>query len=396
MKRPRIKKLFQPHSIVVTILIFLFIGLLNFVRLNLHFLDPFNHGLKDYELTDIVSSRFQDAETKEFEEKIVLINSGKPDRKELAMILNRIRPYHPKAVGIDILLEGRKDSTIDSILVESIKKTPNLVLANKLGTYDNKDKIFKVDNFVDSIFSNISHNGFVNFVSKDNFTVRLFSPEGKTKNGIEKAFATAIVSLTDSIAAQKLSGRNNKTERINYITNINSYVQFDKSQVLDTSLDLSFAFKDKIVLIGYLGSDEWNLPVRDRYFTPLNSKYSGRSLPDMFGMVIHANIISMILQEKYIFEFPKWLTRILEVMFCYFNVILIRKTYRKFPEPFHGITRALQIFEFILVFLLISVLFHYFNIRIAFDTGILALVLTYDFVMIYESMIRKRLPFLKN
>ena len=44
----------------MTIVLFLFIGVLDLIRFNLHFLDPFNNGLKDYEVTDIVFSRLQD------------------------------------------------------------------------------------------------------------------------------------------------------------------------------------------------------------------------------------------------------------------------------------------------------------------------------------------------
>ena len=65
-------------------------------------------------------------------------------------------------------------------------------------------------------------------------------------------------------------------------------------------------------------------------------------------------------------------------------------------DPFHSITLEIQLLKFILVFLLISVLFHYFKIRIDFGTGILTLLLTYDFVMIYESLLKNRIKFLQR
>ena len=390
------KKWIKPHSIFITMLIWLFILLLDFIRLNLHFMDPFNNGLQDYEVTDIVSSRFRDTDSDPFVEEIVLINSGKPDRKELAMLLDRLSTYNPKVIGIDILLDGRKDPAIDTLLANSIKQNPALVLAERLGTYNKSLEIFEAPFGCDPLFKQNASTGYVNFVSKDNMTVRQFSPKVNTKSGQEAAFALKILELGVPLAAEQYWKRDKKMERIDYTGNINSFIKFDIDQVTDTSADLSYAFKDKIVLVGYLGNDEWSMPVKDRFFTPLNPNYTGKSLPDMFGLVIHANIISMILNKNYIIESPKWLTRILEIFFCYINIIFIHALYRSFPEPFHGITRAIQIIEFILVFLLISILFHYFKFRIEFSTGILTLVLAYDFVMIYESLIKKRIRFLQK
>jgi CHASE2 domain-containing sensor protein len=165
---------------------------------------------------------------------------------------------------------------------------------------------------------------------------------------------------------------------------------------LDSTLDLSDVFKDKIVLVGYLGNDEWNMPMKDKFYTPLNEQYAGRSLPDMYGLVIHANIIAMMLNGDYSFEMPGWITFMIEVLFCYANVLLFFWIYHHFKDPFHGITRGIQLLEFVLVFLLISILFHYFKIRIDFDTGILTLLLTYDFVMIYESLLKNRFKILQK
>ena len=395
-KFQKILKKLNPHALIVTLLIWLVIILLDFIRLNIHFLDPFNNGLKNYEITDIVSSRLRDTDQIEFEDQIVLVNTGKPDRKELAQIIQRINQFTPKVIGVDILLEGKQDTSIDSSLMETIKARPNVVLANKLGNFNDSTKVFDPPTSCEPMFCEHSHTGFVNFVSKDNWTIRLFHPKVKTSTGEELAFAVKITELAEKKALDKLWRRNRKTERIHYLGNINSFVQFDKELLLDPSLDLSEAFKDKIVLVGYLGDDEWSKPMRDRFFTPLNDQYTGRSLPDMFGLVIHANIISMLLHENYIFEVPGWFVGILEILFCYANVLFIFWVYRKFPEPFHSITRAIQIMEFVLVFLLISVLFHYFKIRIDFGRGILALLLIYDFIMIYESFFKKKIKVLQR
>ena len=51
----------------------------------------------------------------------------------------------------------------------------------------------------------------------------------------------------------------------------------------------------KIVIFAYLGEilgDKKSF--EDKFVTPLNARYAGNRLPDMYGGVIHANIISMI------------------------------------------------------------------------------------------------------
>ncbi len=112
----------------------------------------------------------------------------------------------------------------------------------------------------------------------------------------------------------------------------------------------------------------------------------------MYGLVIHANVISMILRNNYITELPQWCSTLLAVIFCYFNVLLIHWMYNHFHQAFHGITRALQIVEFLFLFLLIASLFYWFRLRLEFSLGILALLLAYDIIMIYESLIREKFP----
>lgn len=394
MKFQEVFKKINYRAVIVTLLIWAVILMLDLIRLNLHFLDPFNNSLRNYEITDIVTSRFRDKDQITFEDQIVLVNTRKPDRLKLAQIIERLNQFSPKVIGVDILLEEKKDASIDSLLAEKIKSSPNLILANRLERFDDSIKIFDPPVGCEPIFAQHAQNGFVNFVSKDNWTVRVFNPKVNTLDGEEMAFAVKITELANPKVLKKLWYRNKKMERIHYLGDINSFVQFDAEMLLDKSLDLSEVFEDKIVLVGYLGSDEWSMSMKDRFFTPLNEQYAGRSLPDMFGLVIHANIISMLIRGNYIYDVPGWLAGILELLYCYVNVLLIFWIYNRFPESFHGIARGVQIIEFVLVFLLISILFHYFKIRIDFDRGILALLLIYDFVMIYESFLKKKIKVL--
>lgn len=388
--------LFRPHSIIVTILIFFFIWGLNYIRLNLHFLDPFNYGIKDYEITDIVFSRFRDEEVL-FEDRIVLVDIGNPDRGQLAGIIDRVTAAGARVIGVDVMLEGRKDPVVDSLLRASICRAGNVVLATRLDDYHEQENIFLTEAACDTFFSNCATMGYANFVSNDTYTVRFFSPKERTRLGEARAFTTEIAKKYDPSSVQQLERRNLRVERINYVGDTTSFASWEAETILDTTVDLSGVLRDKIVLVGYLGgSNSNNGRLFDRFFSPLNPKYSGRSLPDMYGIVIHANVLRMILEGDYIYETPKWLSRLLSLLYCYLNVIFIHWVYTNFNEVFHGITRILQLIEFVAIFFLMAWLFHFFRVKFDFGLGILAMVLAYDFVMIYESLIRKNLPILEK
>lgn len=393
------KKLYRPHSLIVTILIFLFIWTLDLIRLNLHFLDPFNYALKNYEVYDIVYSRMG-TRPEDIHDEIVFVDIGQPEREELAWLIERISAAAPRVIGVDILLRERKDPATDSLLQEVIREAGNVVLATELPEYNDSLQLFAGEIGCDTFFSNYAATGFVDFIAADrNQTIRLFTPREPTPDGYVSSFAFSVVEQYDPRAAQRLLKRDKKVERIHYSGDVNSFGGlFTKDDIFFRFEDLGLqeAMRDKIVLIGYLGGDSFGESITDRYYTPLNKQYAGHSPPDMFGVVIHANIISMIIEGKYIYQVPKWLRRVLAFVFCYANVILIYWIYRRFNEAFHGITRVVQVVECLLLFLLLSALFFQFRLKLDFETGILALVLAYDFVMIYESLILRKFPALKK
>ena len=396
------RKLFNPNSFIVTLLIFVFLWVFHLVQVNMHFLDPFNYGIRDYQITDIIYSQFRDPRQIRLIDEVVLVNSDLMPRDSLPLLLRRLRQLGPKVIGLDILLEDQgDDEVIDSLLREEIRQTPNLVLAGALGPYIDSLQRFPPLAGCHPYFREAAANmGYINFVSKDTSTIRLFSPQEKTTDGVVRSFAVKIATLYDPSKVTRLLRRQNKVESINYAGDRDFFVKIQPFQLFDDEyfqllLDRDM-LKDRIALVGFVGSHAPGEREIDRFFTPLNRHYSGKTYPDMYGVVIHANIIDMILREEYIFFFFYWLTEFLVWIYCYFNVLIIHRIYRKLPETFHGVTRLMQITEFVVIFFVIAFLFYYFRIKIDFSKGILAMVLAYDFVMIYESMLKKKFKFLQN
>lgn len=383
------RKLFQPYAAIITFYVFVLIGLLSLVSLNLHFLNPFSHGIRDYEITDIVYSRMRDEQIK-MEDRIVIVNTSLPDRLQLAQMLRRIAAAQPKVIGMDVFLSQRKEPYSDSLLQASIKQFDNLVLASKLENYREDIDQFQAISGVDSFFSQYASTGFVNFPSTETRTIRYFSPSEETAEGPAFSFATEIARLYHPEAVNKLLKRQKELEAIHYTVTANSFLQFEPENILDTTVDLRPLLRDKIVLMGYSSNENGDCPLLDKFYTPLNPRYTGRSDPDMYGVAIHANIIKMILDKKYISKVPDWLSLLLALMFCYFNVLLVDWVEDRYPRLYHPITRVMQVVELILLFFLISLLFYAFRIKWDFKYGILGLALYFDVLLSYEGFSKRR------
>jgi CHASE2 domain-containing sensor protein len=391
------KRLLQPHSIILTIVILFLIWFINLVRLNLHYLDPFNNGIKDYEITDIVYA-YLGQDLKYVEDRIVIINSGPPEREKIARLVAKLDSAGAKAIGLDFFFSDFTASAKDTLLQKALKLNDNIVLACQLFDKNIADNQLDSITGVDSFFSNYATLGYANFPSNSTKTIRTFSPQENIAGKPQPAFATAILEKYDPKAYQAFMARNKKLERIHYIGHKDHFISNHIDRILDSmSLEeLTLSIKDKIILVGYAPEDDWANPLVDRHYSPLNKNYDIKAIPDIFGIVIHANVLSMILNDRYINETPRWLSFLLSVLLCYFNVILIHWVYVKFHEAFHGITRALQLVEFLLLFFIVAYVFYAYRLSIDFSLGILSVLLAYDVIMIYESLIKKNIPILQK
>lgn len=392
-----LKRLLQPHSLLVSLAIILCIWLLNSIRLNLHYIDPFNNGIKEYEITDIVYS-YLSQETVSPEDRLVIINSGRPDRTKIARLIKRLASADASVIGLDFYFESVSGLPEDTLLQNALREHQNIVLACALKDENTEDDKIEGITAVDTFFSNHATLGYGNFPSNETKTIRVFSPQEKIGNSYVPAFTTAILGKYDPEIQASFLQRGKELEPVFFSGHKSDFISQNIDWVLDslTDAEARSIFKGRIALVGYAPDDKWANPLLDRHYSPINKSYDTKSIPDMFGIVIHANVLSMILNEKFIREVPGWLAMLLSVLLCYGNVVVIRWIYKYFHEAFHGITRALQLVEFILLFFLIATMFYFFRTKINLGVGILAVVLAYDFIMIYESLIRPRISFLRR
>ena len=108
----------------------------------------------------------------------------------------------------------------------------------------------------------------------------------------------------------------------------------------------------------------------------MNIQYVGKSYPDMYGVVVHANIISMIMEEDFINTVPEWISITLLILIIYSLMSLftiIREKFENWFEP----TSVMMIFAaIVLTFLAELLLFHYFLIELNLRAAFFALSLS--------------------
>ena len=311
----KIMKFLSLDSIIATTLVF-FILIFFPIIFDFDFLDPIQNTIQDLDVTDIVFSKIRDESNVPFDSTIILVNIA-PTRKDIARQIENINKFHPAVVGFDSFFRALKGKELDNAIELAFSKIKNLVLVSQL-IYNKSTKEFDTLLTSHKRFNQYAKTGFANFVlSEEQFrTVRTFSVKESYKDSIEYSFPAQISKIYSPEKFEKFIQRKIDNEIINFKRNISKYKTIDYLQSLDSTADFSFV-KDKIVLFGFLGPDIKTLSSEDIFFTPMNIQYVGKSYPDMYGVVVHANIISMIMEEDFINTVPEWISITLLILIIY-------------------------------------------------------------------------------
>ncbi|MFN6944242.1 MAG: CHASE2 domain-containing protein [Cytophagaceae bacterium] len=395
MKRKN-RKLFS-DSIYATSFVVGLLYLLSFIPLDFEILNPIENVIGDFRLTDLVFSHMR--ENPKEEERITIVNIG-GSRAEIAAQLEIINKYEPKVVGIDAFFRLPKDPIGDSLLAEALAGTKNLVLVSEL--IEDKEEDLVVDHLKSHpMFLKNAHLGFADMITEgdDNFkTSREFSPYENFGDKEIPFFAVKVAELYDPMAIEKLHSRGNDVEVINYQGNIDTRKGVSSNaKTVFTALDLDDlfeerfvpeVFKDKIVLMGYLGNYIGHNTWEDKFFTPLNQNYIGKANPDMYGVVIHANIISMILQGEYINDMPDWLNWLLGIIVVYINVWFCCFTFLRMKELYEGVVLVVAFAQILPLLYLVLRVFEHFHYTFNITFPIIAIVLAGNLVEVYYGILK--------
>ena len=192
--------------------------------------------------------------------------------------------------------------------------------------------------------------------------------------------------------------RKNNVELINYGGNVikansknseftNKFTVLDWMDIFEENFVPS-VFEDKVVILGYLGEDLWDNSWEDKLYTPLNMEYAGRTNPDMYGAVIHANILAMILSGNYINSMSTRAGVLVGILLCFLNVLLFSLIYRLLPRWYDGLTKSIQLLEALILLLITVLVFHFFSYKLNLTLGIIAVLLAGDSLEVYYGVIK--------
>lgn len=401
-----------------TIFIFaLMWGIYKFLQLDfLDALDPVGAALSDMELTDITFSQLRD--DPDIDENIVIVNIGPLDRKGIAQQIMILNQYEPKVIGIDIFFDCNglpydtincpplKDVLGNELLSMAIANVENIVMVTKLVQSDSLESLGLEEEIYDSLrrsddrFLIGAYEGFANLETEAEFqddfkACRRMPPLRYVNNEKLHAFSVQMAYLYDSAKTERFLARNNEWETINYRGNImdvfgrtnypNMFYALDWDDVLYENF-FPELIKDKIIIMGSLGNDFWDTSWDDKFFTPLNKKYAGKTNPDMYGVVVHANVVSMIINEDYIDEIADWQETILAIVLCFLNIMFCVWVYRTFPEWYDGVTKLVQVIEFGILAFLMVMIFHWYSYKLDLTLSLAAVALVGDGYEVYAGV----------
>lgn len=394
-------KKFWKDVLIGTIFIFAFMWLASKALAIFSFLDPVGDALGDMQITDQVFSNPNLRLTPPPEDRVTIVNFGRLGRRDIAELVNTVNKYEPRVVGMDTYFRTLKEDTLgDLLLADALSKVENLVLATKLTDPGELEDPHYYDSWrTHELMRNNAEEGHVNLITESAGTsqeelkiVRTFFPI-MTLNDTISGEITEYMSLglklaeyVDAEAVQEFLDRNIEEEIINFrgdifdIQNLqqSKYFAIDWMDLLDENFDPEL-IRDKIVVFGMLGEQigdkYW---IEDKFFTPMNLKYAGRADLDMFGVVIHANVISMVLNRDYIDKMKPISSIIIGIILCFINVVMFTLVYRKLPLWYDGLTKLMQLLELMIILFVIVLGFHWFSYQMELTLGIVAIALAGD------------------
>ncbi|MBL7998400.1 MAG: CHASE2 domain-containing protein [Candidatus Kapabacteria bacterium] len=351
-----------------------------YVPLNFDFLSPLKQAIGDFDITDIAQSKLRDDDALTVDTSIVLVNIGSLGRGDVAQMIERIAAEQPRVIGVDAFFRNPKEHESDSLLAAAIRNAGNVVLVSKI-LYNDSLETFTGVEYSNPMFTP-SATGYANFITDQEHsyrTVREFTL-GETVNGsYSPSFPAALARSIAPAAVDSFMVRGNSTEMIRFRGNADKFYLFDHSQILDPESDLS-VLNGKIIVMGYMGEEISSEPLslEDVFFTPINERYAGKSFPDMYGVTVHANIISQIIHRRYINIMPFWMTVIASIMLCYLNIVVfdwLAERESKWYDTYTIVTILAQTLGLTYVMVIIFHLYHY-KLNITLILAVLALTPT--------------------
>lgn len=364
-------------------------------------LNPITDSVLDFEFTDQV---FKEKDYSQIprDTNIFIVNVGNYSRFQIAGMIDSINRYNPKVICMNVMFKDQKQQFVDSILQHSFSNVDNLLFISGVA-----------DEHITSSHGNFTKNGINysgNLVLGLRNRIRDFSTISNYDNKEYEHIGLAASSIYNTELSQRFIRRANSNETINYIGGIDKYpiIDFDHKGLLTVYTTDSLGFlrphpniglekiEGKIVLFGFVAEtaekyDPFIIDPLDAFFTPLPyvlSWIGSSDIPNTKGVIIHANIISTILNEDYI-DSSNLANLIISSLVIILSSALFYFFMNRFPNHYGLITKAIALLLITLLIFLTIIVFKDLSYKYDPRWVILVLLFLSDTSEIYKQYILK-------
>jgi CHASE2 domain-containing sensor protein len=360
---------------LVVLLLLLLTRLINFGAFDLYRL-----AFKEFSFLDtFYAQRMYSKSQLTVNNNINLVNVGHLKRYEIAELIEKIHKQKPKVIGVDVIFDHSKKDRVDKKLWSALQHE------NVIGVFAFQNETISKNHAVLDVFRDKL--GYANFnFDYYNSVIRSFLAI-KTFNDNEYQSFGLKVAQKFVGDEKKLSWRkmDKKSIPINYSGGLEHYNIVEPDTIF-AKTELR-ELKDKIVLLGYMGTPTGNLyDIEDKHFTPLNQEFLGKSSPDTFGIVIHANIIEMLINDKRHWVVPMGLVWSFGLVITFFVLSYFIKLNKKHLSSYIFTRKLLQL-GFTIIFIGLSLWLLSKNIYFKITALIWYIVLSLQCVWAYKLLI---------
>jgi CHASE2 domain-containing sensor protein len=305
--------------------------------------------------------------------RIKIVNLGQvaptPDGK-IAMLLYKLHANGARVIGLDVFLDEQhverfpEDRVSEfEALVEALRDVPNVVVVSGFDMESMEPEIELHPLVLDADPAQ----GFANLWPDADGVVRRFLPRATVGGDEWYGLPVRMLQLYDEHLVRKVLNLPAEPQIIYYT---GTYYQFESVPIDDVVFGTMYDgdyFRDAIVLIGFV-NEGGLFYLDDTHKTPMGKKIEVEG-PDMPGVLIHANVINMLLRNRFIVPVPEWVDWLLVFVLSYISLALYRMLRTKARNRFHvGLLITTMLFtEAVIVFFLPLIAFFYLDLKISYN-----------------------------
>ena len=359
-------KMFSIEHLFVCLIVWLFIGILSAVSLNLSIFNPVKAVFKEFSMTDIYYTILRSGGDVTWSDDIVIVDMTRQHkRSDIAKTVDDIFQCKPKLLVCDLIFENEGDDLEGNVdLMNALNDSLPIVMACKLTDYDEKRTAFR--SCVSSFFSNIGsyQEGYVNLLKGiNNGCLREYTVSEKLDSNL--VFSLPFLASCIYRNVQPIADETN-VRNINYSNLEFPIVPFDSIGSFRSVV------KDKVVILGA------NREEADMHITPVGKKS---------GVEVIAYSLHTSLSQYKISEMSTLTSFILSFLLCFLSAWVGDLILKHFPKMYLYWLEGYYLFISIVLIWLGFLLFVKFNYNMHLVWPFLGLALVEQARLHYKWLI---------